>query len=364
MLRSQLLITLLCLSCSAFAQSRTGTLNLSQDPRGQPDLTVCSQNLENYGSLNDVKTRNSKITAISLANKEKALAQRFASKQCDVIALQEVLGKGEKVALQALNNLALALRKLTNRFYEARVGPSKDPFSTVGYLVAKDRAEIFLSLSYNSIELPTLLPDGKPRDFSRGPFELQLKVGSRDGSFSKNIILVNFHLKSKRGAEDDPAALEWETWRMEMSEALRRVVSSRHKRSFMTGENILILLGDRNSNFDAASAKILEGSLTLKNFQNEGPCRLSKRGVPLCQGNTINPQRLFSVLTTDPQTKVLPGTFRFKGVHSWLDDILMPAESLRAAWVTETSVGDYDAGVVYNPEEASDHAMVYVRLNW
>ena len=151
---------------------------------------------------------------------------------------------------------------------------------------------------------------------------------------------------------------------MEMSEGLRRVLEMRHKDAFASGESILVALGDRNSNFDVASARILEGSLSLSSFGEKGPCRLSKRGVPLCVAESELPRRLFSVLTSNAASTTYPGTYLYKGEYSWLDDIIMPAESLRYAWQTAFSEGVYGSGLIATPEEASDHALVYVALNW
>jgi predicted extracellular nuclease len=189
-------------------------------------------------------------------------------------------------------------------------------------------------------------------------------VFGKEGAPDKIVAIVNFHFKSKRGGEGDPAGLEYETLRMQMAEALRRIVENRHAQSFANGATILVVLGDRNSHFDTASARILEGILTLNEFQRSGKCRLSKRGVPLCQAETRVSQKLFSVLTTDRQASKQPGTFVYKGEFSWLDDILLPAEALPFARSRDAVEGDYDAGVVYKPATASDHAMVYVRLNW
>ena len=151
---------------------------------------------------------------------------------------------------------------------------------------------------------------------------------------------------------------------MQMAEAVRKIVEKRHSRSFSTGQSILLIAGDRNSHWDTASAKILEGSLVLKNFKEGGGCRLSKRGMPLCKAQAAFPQKLFSVLTTDPQSGELPGTLFFQGEYSWLDDIIMPHESLPFAKGERGIDGDYDSGVVYEPKTASDHAMVWVKLNW
>ena len=335
-----------------------------QDPRGEPDLTVCSQNLKMYGAYEAVRDRFKGYTPEDHQIRERELVQRFVNGGCDVIAVQEVVGRTSDIARQALETLAARMLKVTNRAFDVRVGVPAEGGLAVGFLVAKDRAAIANTVVYAKVELPKLVPKQKPRLFSRSPVEIQLVVDSRDTKVSKTISLVNFHLKSKRGGADDPTGLEFETYRMEMAEALRRIVERRHRGSFASGEQILLLMGDRNSHFDVASAKILEGTLALTSFQEEAPCRLSKRGVPLCKVGEALPQRLFSVLTTNHKLASLPGTFTYKQEHSWLDDILAPAETLPYAWESSASEGAYDSGVVYSPKEASDHALVYVRLNW
>jgi hypothetical protein len=252
---------------------------------------------------------------------------------------------------------------VSNRFFDIRVAPSNDKKLRVGFLVARDRADVLSTLSYARVELPKIAENQKPREFARGPYEIQLQVKPRGESNSKKVTLVTFHFKSRRSVNADPVALEWETYRMEMAEAVRRIVENRHNASFRSGESILVLLGDRNSNFDTASARLLQGRLTLKHFQ-EGVCRLSKRGVPLCQGGNVRPQVLFSAFESDRSFYGMRGTYRYKDVYSWLDDILLPAESLRYGWRTFSSEGDFDSGVISLPEEASDHGLVYLRLNW
>lgn len=334
------------------------------DPRGPVELTVCSQNLENYGSYEDSARRRTGLTVEEYRIKEAAIAERIRKTGCDVVALQELVGKNEQTGTKALERLVREVNRRSGRFFDYRVAPSNDPNLRNAFLVARDRAEIVNTLSYSKIELPKTSLRQKQRFFSRGPFEIQLMVKPRGGSIAKNVTLVTFHFKSQGGKTTDPAGLQWETYRMEMAEALRRVVETRHASAFGSGETLLVLLGDRNSNFDMASARILEGTVTLKDFQGEGACRLSKRGVPLCAVGTLSPQRLFSVLTTDPETRQLTGTYRMKGKYSWLDEITVPAETLRYAWTRFDSEGDFNSGVVNEPRQASDHAMAFVRLNW
>lgn len=354
---------LVFLAALARAEPRTNIVGEVKDPRGPSEITLCSQNMENFGLFKDVKAKMERFTPVLLKQKEDALISRFIEGECDVIAVQELLGKNEEVGTKILQGLAEKMRAKTNRIFSVRTGPSNDRLLRLGYLVADDRAEIVNMTSYWKVELPKLNPQQKPRFFTRGPLELQLEVNGRDGSKSKALSVVTFHFKSKAG-KDDPAELEWETYRLEMAEALRRIVQERHAASFANGETLLVLLGDRNSNFDSASAQVLNGTLSLNHFQGDAPCRLSKKGAALCRTNQTLPQKLFSVLTSDPQTKLSHGTFVYKGIYSWLDEIAMPAETLRCAWKKYNQEGDYDSGTLSMPKEASDHAMVYVRLNW
>ncbi len=334
------------------------------DPRGPADLTICSQNLKLFGTLDEVKRRNPRFTEGELRQKVDDLVRRFHVVRCDVIALQEVLAKNQAEGEAALKPLIEALRARSGRSFEARVGPPGDGGMALGFLVAQDRASVLNMLSYARVELPKLTPKQRPRIFSRTPLEVQLSVKSREGDLTKVVTVVNFHLKSKRGGEGDPTGLEWETFRMEMAEGFRKIIEVRHQDAFASGSSILVVLGDRNSDFDVASAKILEGSLNLASFQQEGGCRVSKRGVPVCQSGKSMPQRLFSVVTSNSEVATYPGTFEYKGEYSWLDDILMPAESLPYAWVSPSSEAKYNSGVVSQPQGASDHSMVWAKLNW
>jgi endonuclease/exonuclease/phosphatase family metal-dependent hydrolase len=334
------------------------------DPRGKVDLTICSQNLENLASSGIENVRFEKLTDGNYREKVEALINRFEDKRCDVIAVQEVVGKQELKAKSALTDLALLLRERVGRTFDTLVAPGNDTPARVGFLYARDQVEILNTLSFSRVELPKIAEKQKPRFFTRSPLEVQMKVKGREEAESKIITFVNIHFKSKSGGQDDPALLEWETQRMEMAEALRRIILNRHKESYSTAKTLLVVLGDRNANWDVATAKILEGRLALRNFQEGGGCRLSKRGLPLCITGKESGQTLFSVLTTDPQTKLLGGSYVYRGVNSWIDDILMPQPTLRFALTKYDEDGDYNSGTYQQYPEASDHHMIYVRLNW
>lgn len=350
----------LCVS-EVFGQSRTVLSDPERDPRGPVDVTVCSQNLFNFGNLKNAKKRIKGLTGEKLREKREALAKRFLKADCDIIAFQEALGKAGKGLEEGMDQLVATLKKVTGRSFKYILGDGEDRYMHVGYLYSDAKISLVEYSSFRKIELPKLIEEDRPQLFSRAPLEATFTLN--DGE-NKSITLINIHFKSKSKGDLDPAQLDWETTRMQMSEVVRRVLANKHKKSLIDGEPILMVLGDRNSHFDSASALILEGRLALKDFKQEGACRLSKSGVPLCEAGTGKAQLLFSVLTRDPQVRQLEGTHRFKKSYSWLDDILLPSASLRYAIENPAREGDFSSGVVFEPKGASDHALVWVKLNW
>ena len=356
-------VIVLCVKGSSLlAQSRNYKF-FNGDARGKSELTLCSQNLENYGLYNDSRKRMPDLTKDNYLVKEKALAKRFAYAKCDVIAFQELLGKDNN-AKEAIKRLGKLLANITGRVFDFYLSQSNDKYARMGFLVASDRAEVLDTVSYNKVELPKLIKGEKPRFFTRGPFEIQLKVKARGRDEYKKVNIITFHFKSKSRSNRDPSETKWEILRMQSAEALRSIVENRYKNSFIDGEQILILLGDRNADFDSASATILKGSHTLDMFSGNAPCRLSKRGVPLCQAGVTTPPRFISVLTDDPQTSKLQGTVVYKNEYSWLDDILVAVPSLPFTWENYAVEGDYDSGVVDVYPQASDHSLSYVKINF
>jgi endonuclease/exonuclease/phosphatase family metal-dependent hydrolase len=342
------------------AQSRGVLSSVPLDARGAHEVTICSQNLHNYGIFKDVKRQVDGMNQAKLRKQTLALAARFEKAQCDIIAFQELLGKPGMGLEKGLNQLQKELQK-DGRKYDFVYGDGEDKYTRVGYLYATNVASEVKRTSYRRVELPRFVPEDRPQSFGRAPLEVEFLI---KGDKQKRITLVNIHFKSQAGSQGDPAQLDWETVRIQMAEAVRRVLNAKVKQNALQPFPIIIVLGDRNSHFNSASALVLQGRLNLKDFEHKGPCRLSSKAVPLCKGQPGRAQQFTSVLTTDPQTKLVPGTHYFKNEASWLDDILLSSNALKYAWSKAAREGDYDSGVIMDPKEASDHALTYVRLNW
>ena len=369
-------ITLLCLvsavsfASDVLAQTRFNLENAAVDPR-KNKITICSQNLKNYAGLGGdfvaPKRKNGggtdEVDPAEASQKEDELIKRFSFVGCDIIAVQELVGATDELAKSAIDRLSGLIRTKTGRRFFSVIGDVNENSQRNAFLLAQDKVELLNTVTYRKVLLPKLDDSQKPRQFSRSPLEIQISAGGKDGGVAKNISLVNIHFKSKSGSKDDPAALQWETQRMEMAEGVRRIMGDRYEHQITSGEPIVVL-GDRNANVDAASAKILEGSLTLDDFKNKARCRVTKSGTPLCQIGERRPIQFYSLITNDPQTSKLAGTFVYKKVFSFIDDISVNPSALNFFRTDMDHDGDYDSGIISAGEEASDHAMVYARIRW
>lgn len=310
-----------------------------------------------------------------------ALTKRFAQAKCDIIGVQEVLGKSERESLEALYELTEQLHALTGERYVPYTGPSRDRTLRLGYLVKRDLFTVKALRSYAQISLPKLNTRQKPRGFSRGPLELTVMHDKTP----LEITTINFHLKSKAYDNYDGAKLRWESVRMEQAQALKDIALGFHSSGFRDNNFFLALLGDRNSHYESASGKILSGKISLQNFQQNSTtnaaCRVSRSGVPLCSKPVETPPYFISVITDNPATAALHGTYSLgkksadtsidetlqippdRNKIRWLDDILIPRGDLSFAEQAPNAIHRYSSGILYQYPEASDHALIWVAID-
>jgi hypothetical protein len=338
---------------NVFPENRIPLLNQNKDFRGGPEVVICTQNLHNFGTLSEMEKR-SKTDKISRNIKIKGLIKRFSDSKCDIIAVQEIIGTKDAGRITALAELVKLLSKHTSKTYRYLIGDGVDKVSRLGFIYSPDTAKLISSISYRKVILPALMENSRPEFYLRAPLEARFMVKSSNNT-PRIITLINMHLKSKRGGSRDPAKLDWEIDRMEMSEGIRRIILNRHSESLQNIQKPLIILGDRNSE---------EGIITLKDFRRDAKCRLSKRGVPLCVSPEVEPQLFRSVIVNDKELKYQGGTYYYRKDGMWIDDILLSVPSLPYALAGSISNDNYTVGLNRSYSEASDHALVWLQLNW
>ncbi len=292
-------------------------------------LRICTQNLERYGEHLDRASRE------RYEAQRDALAVRIMNARCDIVAVQEVAGETKEEALLHLRDLAITLSRMTQWHFSAFVGESFDKYIRNGFLVAASAGVVKETKDFLTERVPKLNPLGPNVHFIRSPLGLLLSVngaviGGCQGKPIRNIFLIVMHFKSKSDSWKDPTRTDFEASRMETAEALRTIALREQKR--LGDETAVLVLGDRNSPPQSASARILAGELTLEDFSRERKCRLSEELEPDCPPQVAFRQPDFTGLfvkghplrrhpVRSGASRV--GTYRYKNQQEIIDEILV-----------------------------------------
>ena len=329
-----------------------------------PAIVICSQNLQNFGAKDHRPTsfggdsKRSKRKRSS-AGQKNHLVERFIEGRCDIIATQEVGGDSEKEALTQLNRLAKELSERTGGVYQTYVGESRDSRIRNGFIVREGAGSIENVKSFARLNLPKLQPLGPNRHFARGPLELVLVATDPVTNRKKRFLIVTDHLKSKVDGYKDPTQTQFESSRMEMSQALRDIVQSELKR-FGPG-TVGVILGDFNSQRDSASAEILEGRLELKDFFPPRPCRVTESLHPDCGRSPTRAPAFIGLFEEQARiTNKTLGSYRYKNQLELIDEILISSPDLTLAQegrqLRVQIIGTFGKG--------SDHKLLAAELRW
>ncbi len=352
-IKTELGTSLLTRSFVLDSKGQKNVLDNEKD-RGKKELRVCSQNLYNYNPFSSKRDYQGY-----------ALAKRISQKECDVIALQEVLGKDKRSSLKILNKLASLLKKLSGDSYSAYVGSSNDFRIRNGFLVSNKVLTVKNSWTFSDTPLTRVDKFSPGRHFIRGPFALELELKDNSNSIHfKRIILLSFHFKSKWNAYKDPSKSDFEFSRMQSSESLRKIVEELKEKA--KESRVILALGDRNSESNSASSSILSGRNILDDFINKDSklCKTSYKLKTLCKPDYKRKIRLvdlFSYRHRKFGNKYKVWSLRFRKKGMLYDEVYIPLKDL---WIASNKDGIPSVGITNKPKKASDHSLLWVDLNW
>lgn len=286
------------------------------------------------------------------------LIRRMIEAGCDIVAVQEISGRSDKVALGHLRAFASALSSADARQYIAYIGAAPGSNIRNGFLVATERAHVLRQESYVMRNLPKLQPLGPERRSLRGPDALIVSVRDREADRSYELAVLTMHFKSKVAGWKDPSRTEFEATRMEMAEGLRRIAEE--LASEVGEDGAVVILGDRNSDPDSASAAILSGSRSLADFLG-GVCILRGAGRPICREASHEASFVALFGGEDVRVPGERGSYRYRGHVSYLDGALISADDVPLVLGSD---GNFVAGVVGAFNKGSDHKLLWIELNW
>lgn len=304
----------------------------------QAAVRLCSQNLYRIDASKTQPQETQRVVR---------LAKRIAKAGCHVLAAQEIAGTNKQEAQRSAEMFRAALEKITNRKWQAIVGDSRDKHISNGFFVDTAVARVTEVSSLARMVLPSLQPHGPLNYFSRGPLRLELAVHR----IEQPVVVYGMHLKSKAHGWRDPAKLQFESWRIEMAEGLRRDAAQ--------SKGIAVILGDRNTRHDGAAAKVLSGELRIEDFI-QAKCSVNKEPDlrPNCQGvkkrrGQFIPMLERSFVKADLKAGKV-GSYKYRGRWELIDEILVSTKSRKHFAKKGQLLGQGDG--------ASDHLLLAVDL--
>lgn len=303
------------------------------------NFTVCTQNLYNYGEVKAVAKRTKK-SARDLDIQKKGFVKLFVKADCDVIAVQELIGNKLKEVELVLKNLTNELNQASNKNFTYQTGNSND-IAKLGFLYSQNKFRKTFSRSYSKHLLPKINYNERNRYFSRGPLRLDLE----NITTSEKYSFYNIHFKSQSSFHlHDSSGYKFEFDRMQMAQALKDIASS--------SDSTTIILGDRNSKANSASANILFGKYDL-NYFKENLCKLSDSREARCRDSVDNSSIFYSTFYNDPDIKD----------KTLIDDIIIDRSNSFKGKFNAVSKFDFNTGMFNSKREVSDHPLLWLKLN-
>lgn len=339
-----LFVLVLCSSCSPHAW-------------GEQDIRVCTLNMHRLGE------KTASIKNPDFRTQMNFLSKRVRDASCDVVALQEVPGKTKEISQKNLEPFIHSLNRDSSktgrgvRSFEVVLADSNDSFIRNAVLYDANIFSLKSEKSWNRQFLPKLDTRSAPWSHVRGPLSVILehkKKGQRD------ILIVNYHLKSKASGWKDPAGTKYELQRMIAATAIRDIPLQLIKEK-KTNDPIVILLGDRNSDVSGAASEVLSGRLDKNDFSKNGSCRISEEGTALCPADVYKEVEMIPLLQKKASMQGIEiGTYRFRNRLQILDEIYINKKYFSRASSTR---GVPQAGTEGEFLKGSDHLLGYVSIS-
>ena len=354
-------------------------------PAGAADVTVCTENLFNYGIPEDVQRirypeRTLQQVRGRILRQEKALVTRMAA--CDIVAVQEVVGDEQQRALSALDRLGRLLSQSTGRRYSAFVADSSDVIRN-GFLLRSDGdlSEAQFDGAHTSDPLPRIPRFGEVH-WKRGPAELVVELrqeelrqeagsprgsdaprkGRRGGDAPKSsavtLRVISAHLKSKREAgSPDPKHEKWERIRVVEASGLLGLATRQMQEQ---PEELLLVAGDMNNDRGSPTQEALSGEIDPASLLSPRDC-IDEEARLACDLPRRAPH-LINLLDRAPDLRG-KGSYRFNRHEELIDVIFASPQTARIARKPGGAAEDYDVGLIGRFGSGSDHLLARVTLH-
>lgn len=314
-------------------------------------VRICSQNIFRYSE------RNKKWSQKKQERQARYLISRMHRADCDVVALQEVVGNTIREGQAVADDLAKQLSIRRGFPYVAIVAGSRTKFIRNAILYRQDVFSLEKKLDLSRKPLARIQHHrGATGHFARGPLFVHLRLR---GSYQKEVpdfLIATMHFKSKLGGYRDGYGTDYEILRTEMAEVLRNEVVA-YQRS-IKHELVPVILGDRNSSPGSASALVLTGQRRLSEFQNNN-CRLDEALRPRCKRSLRKPAEFVELFASKKAAKTT-GSHKYRGRETLIDEILIREKDRKRLIRANGSLAIGMQGQYF---KGSDHKLLWAQFS-
>ncbi|MCC6933815.1 MAG: hypothetical protein IT292_11300 [Deltaproteobacteria bacterium] len=319
---------------------------------------ICTQNAHMLGEIKNKKYPGKK----KRLDQNKALAQRIADGNCDIVALQEIYGKTDNAAKQSIKRFVTELKKAIGKEFEYALARTNDKFIRNAFVYQPAKVHVERIDEYYRRLVPTLAKHAPTRRFNRGPLGLLASVKISPDHPARKFYFLTFHLKSRVGGWKDLSKTEFEIDRLEAADALRTIVSEQQTQ---LGSDIpLVVLGDRNADSGAASVEVMSGKLRLEDFQRS--CQIKRDLKAQCDVRRDSDLILTGLFDKERRRRGLEGdaevySYKYRKDNYLYDEIYVSAGQVESYFLRE---GKPMVEMIGTRGEGSDHLLMKAGAAW
>lgn len=337
---------------------------LHRDPRGEPEVRICSINFNNYGDPEQIKKLISQKEAHKMRAKRRSIIAGIDEAECDIVAVQGLVAGDFIAAQDVLAALARELSEASSSNWRSYVGLSNHKNAYNGFLIGSPDFEMLRIRSFNDRQLP-LEKGFRAKNFGRDPFQINLRIPGRGTAPPRTLTIVSFQFQESLR----PRGPESEKKRLQMSEGLREISSMIQSEASADDLPILVLAGDFAAPRTMASARVLDGTLRLADFGEGGACKINAKEEVVCDPKPNHPKLLFGYLTDslDVGADRADKKAKLRAIISALqrrEEIYAGPPDLHLAWKDHAVPSHYNSGFVRVRNGLKDGPLVWVELNW
>jgi len=239
--------------------------------RGEPDICICTADLNNFGKLKEVRKLVKRGKASRLTKTTDALTTIVSHVDCDVIFLQSVIGSSFAAIQEATKTITDKLQKITNLEWTAYL-PKSLTGENYGVFLVNNKPNIsVVSVSTVSEALADSCTELQAPSYPRVPLKLNLIVRSSGAGKSRNISIIGF--MQKLGLTTPTA--EPEECKIRAAEKLKAYAIKLAQAEEEVGDKPLVVLAGYLGNPLTPETFVLSGRVNAGQF-TDGTCTLSE----------------------------------------------------------------------------------------